>query len=144
MRLKTGEKQYKAWKDVKAGDIICYWDKGKIHEQLVHSVEEKEDVYVYNFGNTRSETRDKYLVINAGRGSKIKIYEHYLGRPEYEDYYFTRFASKEALIDCVKQHLDKLNIKVEVARKKYERFLNISKKYDKVIKDYNAFIENLN
>lgn len=140
----NSDKKFKAWKDVKEGDIICYYDKGKIHNQIVTSVEEKEEINTYSWGFTTTTTRHKYLIIKAGRGSEIKIYEHYRNLPFYEDYYFTRFTCNEACIECLKQHFNKLQVKAERAKAKYEKFLNITNKYNKVISDYNEILHILN
>lgn len=132
----TSEKKFKTWKEIKEGDTICYYDKGKIHKQTVISVEHKEEVHTYNYGWCKTESRTNYIVIKAGRGSEIHIYEHYNDCSFYEDYYFTRFTCEEAALECLRQHYEKLKGKSNRAKAKYEKFLNIANKYDNVIKTY--------
>lgn len=142
MRLKNYE-DFKSWNEVKVGDIICYYDKGKIHNQKVTSVEPKEDVYTYGYGGYVTESRYKYILIKAGKGSEIKIYESYYDCSFYEDRYFTRFTCVEAAIECLKQHCKQLQRKSDVAKAKYEKFLNITNKYNKVINDYEILLNGL-
>lgn len=142
MRFYYKDKNYKSWKDVKAGDEICYYDKGKIHKQKVTSAEEIVNRQNFNFGSFTREYVEKYIKIKAGKGSEFHIYEHYLDLPFYEDYYFTRFTSEEACIECLKQHLKKLQAKSDIAKAKYEKFLNITNKYNKVITDYETILAN--
>ncbi len=142
MRFYCKDNSYKTWKDVKVGDEICYYDKGKIHKQKVHSVELKSETNTYQYGSIITTSTYEWIEINAGKGSKIKIYEYYVDLPFYEDNYFTRFTSEEACIECLKQHLQQLQRKSDRAKAKYEKFLNITNKYNKVINDYETMLAN--
>lgn len=137
--MNSENNNFKKWSEVKEGDTIYYFDHGKLHEQIVHSVEEKEDRKEYSYGVITKTIIQKYLLIKAGRGSEIKIYKY-----EYDkacDYcsYFTRYTCKEAVLWNLKNRHKYNNEKAEKYRKKYEKYNSLTDKYANIIND----IENI-
>lgn len=126
---------FKKWNELKEGDTIYYFDHGKLHEQVVHSVEEKTDRREYSYGFTRTISETKYLVIKAGRSSEIKIYEYEYKMSWHHAYYFTRYTCKEAALWNLKERYKYNNEKAERLRKKYEKYAKLTEKYSNIIND---------
>jgi len=61
----------KTWKDIKEGDIIYYWDHGKLHAQKVHSVEIDKEVRKYLYFDSVNIKIEMRHTIKAGYGTRI-------------------------------------------------------------------------
>ena len=132
----------KNWKDIKEGDTIYYYDHGKIHEQKVHSVEYKSETKTYNYGYTVTTSTSEWIEITAGRGSKIHIGPWCYDNDMYDDCYFSRFTTKEALINCIKNRKAKFQKRYDKYKKQVERMQNAINKYNDVISQYNKILNN--
>ena len=126
---------FKKWNEVKEGDTIYYFDHGKLHEQVVHSVEEKGNVHSYGYGGHITTYYSEYILIKAGRGSEIKIYASEYNMSLYIDSCFTRYTCKEAAIWNLKERHKHYNAKTERLRKHYEKYAKLTEKYSNVIND---------
>ena len=135
MKFKTNKK-FKKWTNVKEGDIICYYDKGKLHKQIVHSVENKTEVKICDYGNYKSEYVYKYIFIQAGKGSNIKIYDYDQDYPFLVTRYFTRFTSVDAALECISQYYEKAQKRADKIKKKYDRQIKIVNNYKNIIENY--------
>ena len=136
-------KRFKTWSEIKEGDTIYYYDHGKLREQKVHSVENTEETYTSGGWGYISTTTYKKIIIKAGRGSTIEIYDYYFDAPYKEDYYFTRFTCKEAALDALKKHSANLEQICERAKKRYEKYLNSYNKYKASISKLEKVLDNI-
>lgn len=134
----------KTWKKIKEGDIIYYYDHGKIHEQKVHSVELKSETTTYNYGYTVTTSTSEWIEIIAGRGSTIHIHPWHYNDDTYNDNYFTRFTTKEAALKCIKNRKAKLQKRYEKQNAKAEKMLFTIRKYTYVLLQYDEILNNQN
>jgi len=64
----------KAFKDLQKGDKIYYWDKGKLHEQIVHEIEIKDEVSSYtDWSGKVTEQHREVVNIVAGKNNRTKL-----------------------------------------------------------------------
>ena len=117
--------EFKKVKDVKAGDIIYYYDHGKIHKQEVESAEIVTKHFVgADWCGHKIEYDEMYYVIKPKRSQEIKLREYEANSSIFRANCMIRFTNKEA----VNLYLGKLKEKYEMkiaklnrALKRYER-----------------------
>lgn len=64
----------KAFRDLQKGDKIYYWDKGKLHEQIVHEIEIKDEVSSYtDWSGKVTEQHREVVNIVAGKNNRTKL-----------------------------------------------------------------------
>ena len=119
----------KTFGELQKGDYIYYWDKGKLHKQLVHNIENTEQISEYTdwFGKKQINKRP-YLKIEAGKGTKLELY--------YSNYetairtnYLIRFSCLEAANNWIEMQQMYYKRKIECLKWRLERYENLVQKY---------------
>jgi hypothetical protein len=118
------------FKDLKTGDIIYYWNKCKLHKQVVHKIEIKLKQRSYSFPNGDYFTKDyEELIIQAGNSREYSINEWYIndsfcgygGMPRFSDY-----TRAKQWIENLKRHklmiIDKFEKKINQQKKLLNKF----------------------
>jgi len=122
----------KTWRELKPGDKIYYWDKGKLHEQIVHVAELKVETQTYKDWNGKvTENKREIMHIEAGKNSRTKVdLKWYLDCSNAIFCYMPRFACLEAANHWVKMQRDHYQRKVNKLEKNIERYKKILNRYD--------------
>ena len=119
-------KNYKTFDQVKVGDFIFYYDKGKIHKQLVKKIESREEIRDYGWGNKRIF---HISTIYAGRGTKMEIYSIEDGRWELHWKRLLRWSDARAAIDYMKGRIETCEWKIKWAQRDIEYYTKLKEKY---------------
>lgn len=123
----------KTWRELKPGDKIYYWDKGKLHEQIVHVAELKVETSSYTDWNGNvTEKKRETLHIEAGKNSRTKMDIH-CGIDDYSMRrfrYMLRFASLESANYWIKYRKEHYQRKINKLEKDIERYKKILNNYD--------------
>ena len=121
----------KKFKDLKPGDKIYYWDKGKLHEQIVNKCEivERENSWT----NWKGEvTINKYqeLVIQAGKSREYSLRWNMengmcsFGRMK-------RFADYEAAKYWINKQKEYYQLKINHLKNKVKKYERLVEYYSK-------------
>lgn len=120
----------KTWKDLKVGDTIWYYDKWKMHPQVVTKIEPKEetDTY-YDWNHVEHKNVRHYLYIYAGRRSVIELYEWSIDKSETWYGGMRRFCCKEAANEFLdarrrdrKSTIDTLTRQISTYQRWYDKY----------------------
>lgn len=122
----------KTWKDLKPGDKIYYWDKGKLHEQIVHVAELKVETSTWKdwYGRITEQKRD-VMHIEAGKNSRTKVDLSWSMNDSTSKFYgMNRFACLEAAQNWIEQQKNKYDRKLYNLNKQIVKYTKIRKHYD--------------
>lgn len=120
----------KTFAELKQGDKIYYWDHGKLHEQLVHSVKKTEKIDEWKdwYGKIQRKVYDIW-VIEAGRGSKFDFW-HTADKTITRCGSMTRFSCLEAAREWLQDNMDDCNRRADKYKKRYEKEHACAEKYE--------------
>ena len=118
----------KTFKDVKVGDVIYYWDHGKMHPQTVKFVENCENIHEYtDWWGKKQIHKTPYIHIKAGK-SDLNIY-YDCGYSHTRCYGMNRFTGIEAANEWKEQQRKHYEYKVNKLQKKVQKYTNLIEKY---------------
>ena len=119
----------KSWKEVKPGDIIYYYDKFKLHPQVVHSVTPREETRSY-YGNPSYTYH--YLDIVAGKNGKTQLSfnEYEMNYSEATKCYMPRMSCLEAAQNFMKTRSKCYKRRANYYQTQADKYTRLSKLYD--------------
>ena len=119
----------KTFGELQKGDYIYYWDKGKLHKQLVHNVENTEQISEYtDWSGKKQINKRPYLKIEAGKGTVLELfYENH--STEIRRNYMLRFSCLEAANRWIERQQGYYERKIERLNWQLERYTNLVQKY---------------
>jgi len=119
----------KTFGELQKGDYIYYWDKGKLHPQLIHNIEVTEQIREYSdwSGNKQIEKRP-YIKIEAGKGTVLKLY-YESHESEIRRNYMLRFSCLEAANNWIERQQNHYTWKVEHLKQRLEWYENLVQNY---------------
>jgi len=126
----------KTFKDLKPGDKIYYWDKGKLHEQTVHeaTIETETLTNTYWDGSTQTRTREVlHLIAGKNRRTNEKLY--YFNYTSLRFGCMQRFSCFEAAVEWMKRMQSHYVYKVQRLERRLNSYKNCVDKYTKAIED---------
>lgn len=124
------ENTWKAFKDLKVGDSIYYWDHGKMHEQIVNKVELTTEIMPAPYYSSKDIARD-VLIIQAGKSPERKMY-YQMNYCEAHWGYIKRFSCKESARHYIENLKGYAEQKVRQAKKCLEVYSELVEKYNNV------------
>lgn len=122
----------KTFKDLKKGDSIYYWDKGKLHEQIVHNIEIKDEVSMYTdwSGNVTKNHREVVIIV-AGKNSRTKLELYYEANESIINCnYLKRFSCIEAAQNWTNMQKNSIKYKINRLEKRLKSLKSICKSYN--------------
>lgn len=129
----------KNFRDLKQGDKIYYWDKGKLHEQTVHEakLETQTQTYVDWNGRIHGDKREVFYLIAGKNGrTTMKLYTDMNDNTiRYDD--LRRFACKEAALEWLTNHTKECQYKISRLTKRLNRYQNTVNAIEIAIKELN-------
>lgn len=112
----------KTFRELQPGDKIYYWDKGKLHEQIVHEAKER--------------TREVlHLVAGKNRRTDVKLYY----RANCSKLFFggmPRFACLEAALCWINEQKDYYEYRVNRLERRVNSYRKHINKYNEAINQY--------
>lgn len=120
----------KTFKDIKPGDKIYYWDKGKLHEQIVHEAKLETQIRTeIDWNDQIYEIRREMFHLVAGKNNRTKMELYYTKDKSTIIYdYLRRFSCKEAalewLTDCKKDYKHKIS-RLTKRLNRYQNSVNV-------------------
>ena len=119
----------KTFGELQKGDYIYYWDKGKLHKQLVHNVENTEQISEYiDWSGNKAISKRPYIKIEAGKGTVLELfYENH--NTEIRRNYMLRFSCLEAANNWIERQQGYYECKIERLNWQLERYTNLAKNY---------------
>lgn len=120
----------KTWKDLKVGDTIWYYDKWKMHPQVVTKIEPKEEVDTYyDWNHVKHENARHWLIIHAGKGTKMSLYQYTLPKETTYSGGMPRFASKEAANKFLDERRRTRKSRIDMLQRQLDYLQNLLSKY---------------
>lgn len=126
----------KTWKDVKAGDTIYYWDKGRLHAQKVYEATVEEKEWKTPIGRNEWHVSE-FTVRTIKAGANDRSYSRHPTIMELREWYdnysvvdyncLKRFACKEAADAWMQSRyaeLDRKRNKLEKKLAQINRLIN--------------------
>jgi len=119
----------KTFGELQKGDYIYYWDKGKLHTQLIHNIEVTEQVSEYiDWSGNKAISKRPYIKIEAGKGTVLELfYENH--STEIRRNYMLRFSCLEAANNWIERQRGYYEHKIEQLNWQLERYTNLAKNY---------------
>lgn len=119
----------KTFGELQNGDYIYYWDKGKLHQQLIHNIEVTEQVSEYiDWSGNKAISKRPYIKIEAGKGTILELYyENH--STEVRRGYLLRFSCLEAANQWIERQQKYYTRKIECLKWRLERYENLVQKY---------------
>lgn len=119
----------KTFGELQKGDYIYYWDKRKLHKQLVHNVENTEQISEYiDWSGNKAISKRPYIKIEAGKGTVLELfYENH--NTEIRRNYMLRFSCLEAANNWIERQQGYYECKIERLNWQLERYTNLAKNY---------------
>lgn len=124
--------EYKTFKELKPGDKIYYWDKGKMHEQIVHVCEPRiKDESFTNYFGKRIKNEVEELYIEAGKNHRTKYTLRYSSYDTHTIFgRMHRFASIECANDWLKSKRSACERNINKLEKRLNSLKQAYKTYD--------------
>lgn len=123
----------KKFRDLQPGDKIYYWDKGKLHEQIVHESTIKNETYMNYWGE--EVTREVlHLVAGKNRRTDVKLY-----RSNYSEMFFgnmRRFACLEAALCRINERKSHYEYRLNRLERRVNSYRNCVNKCNEALKKY--------
>jgi len=119
-------KDCKTFKDIKKGDKIYYWDKGKLHEQIVHEAKLETQTRTYTdwYGQSHEDKREIFHLV-AGKNDRTIMELHYdMNDSTFIYNHLRRFACKEAALKWLTNRATEYRHKMSRLTKRLNRYQN--------------------
>lgn len=130
----------KTFSDLKEGDSVYYWDKGKIHAQKIRKIITQEKSKYNNWDNKiDTEKRTKiYLYRSAGPIEIVsyngEIYDYGCDYQVHKVWHgITKYSCLEALKKWLKQRKDYVEGKALKYYLRYEKLSKMAEKYENAL-----------
>ncbi len=122
----------KTFKDLKEGDVIYYYDHGRLHKQIIKSMQMVENIEMVESlfeKNGFEYAKVKRIIIHAGKGTVMNLAQYVYNESKINYANMPRFACKEAADEYMDYMINYRKKRVEKFKKKYERELKIFNNY---------------
>ena len=108
---------------------IDYWDKGKLHPQLIHNIEITEQISEYtDWSGKKAISKRPYIKIEAGKGTVLELYyENH--ESEIRRNCMLRFSCLEAANNWLERQQGYYERKIERLNRQLKRYTNLIQKY---------------
>lgn len=122
----------KQFKDLQPGDKIYYWDKGQVHEQIVHQAnwetETRERVSGYMSALITESWKVFHLI--AGKNNRTDFKLRYADCSQLHFGWMPRFSCYEALEAWLKSNQSRISYQVKRLEKKLNRMKRSLSQYN--------------
>lgn len=119
----------KTFADLKQDDKIYYWDHGKLHEQIVYSIKQKEKVDEWKDWHGVIQRRIYNVwTIKAGQGTGFDIW-YDASYTIYRCNGLTRFSCIEAAREWLNKKNEELTKRANRYKKQYDRARSCAERY---------------